>query len=141
VNPWICIVSIWQFSKDSICRFDLWCSSQKILFADLICDAVFKRLNSQIQFVTEISKDLTNPTNPHKSLVHRRTLDKRILNFWIRESVWSFKRFDLKIQFLIRFSKDSICGFHLWTIKSKKIWLVSIRKDSYTNPASLSEYL
>ncbi len=65
-----------QFSKDSFCGFVL-----------------------RIRFATRFSKDSTNLANPHESLVHRRTLDKQILNFWIRKSVCS--------------SKDSFCGFVL----------------------------
>jgi hypothetical protein len=74
-------------------------SFQKIRFADLICNAVFKRFVLRIRFATRFSKDSTNLANPHESLVNRRTLDKQILNFWIRKSVCS--------------SKDSFCGFVL----------------------------
>jgi hypothetical protein len=49
-NPWICFDSICQFTKDSFCGFDLRCGFQKICFADSICDAVFKRFDSQILF-------------------------------------------------------------------------------------------
>ncbi len=105
-NPWIRFNLICQFSKDSICGFDLWCGFQKICFADLFRMRFSKDLicgfDSWCSF-QKFRRILTNPANPHKSLVHRCTLDKWILNFWISKSVCSSK--DLFCGLILR------CGF------------------------------
>ncbi len=122
MNPWIHFDSIRQFSKDSFCGFDSRCGFQKICVADSICGAVFKKIrfaDSICRFdlwcgFQKIRQILTKPANPQESLVHRRTLDKQILNFWIRESVLLFKRFVLRIRFVMRFSKDLFRRFDSW---------------------------
>ncbi len=116
MNPWIRFNLICQFSKDSFRGFDLRCGFQKILVADSICGAVFKRFDLLIRSwccFQKIRRILTKPANPQESLVHRRTLDKRILNFWIRESVSS--------------SKDLFRGFVSWCGSQKIRFADSIR--------------
>ncbi len=120
----ICFVT--QFSKDSIWGFNLWCGFHKIWWI------------------------LMNPANPHESLVHRRTLDKQILNFLIPESVCSSK--DSFCRFISWCGSQKICFVHSirdavfkrfdlrihFAKKNSKITqFVLIRKDSYTIPASL----
>ncbi len=118
-----------KFSKDSFCRL------------------IFKRFG----LFSWIYRILTNPD---KSLVHRRTLNKpesiRILGFGfanpycfqkicfvdsLRPTV--FKRFVSWIQFVGLFLKDLFCGFVLWKQKYQITWFVSLWKDLYRNPASL----
>ncbi len=94
-NPWIHFDLICQFSKDSICGFILSYGAQKICFVDSFHPTVLKRFVSWIHFVIQFSKDLTNPTNPHKSLV-----------LWARRI--SLNPLDLDSR-ILWFSKDSIC--------------------------------
>ncbi len=68
-NPWIHFDLICQFSKDPICGFVSFGSVQKIRFMDSFHPRVLKRFVSWICFMTQFSKDLMNPTNPHQSLV------------------------------------------------------------------------
>jgi len=80
--------------------------------------------------------------NPHESLVHRRTIGKQILNFYICKSVWFsedwIRRFDLWCSwFVTQFSKDLICRFDSWEKNPKKVQFVSNRRGSSTNPATL----
>ena len=99
----------------------------------------------------------TNPTNPHESLRILSTIpqnkslriqaggfanpDSRIRTLKIcfvdlfRRHV--FERFVSWIRFVGLFSKDLFRGFVSWKQKSQITRFVSIRKDSYTNPASL----
>ncbi len=109
---------------------------------------------------------LTNPTNPDKSLVHRRTMNRTNLyqslgfgfaNLYGVQKIHFVDSFCLwcsKIRFLDLFclwcSKDSFRGFvssivfkrfiswiHFARKKVKNVCFVSIRKDSCTNPTSL----
>ncbi len=92
----------------------------------------------------------TNPTNPHESwrilsTIARneslriqaggRTLKIRFVNSFRRHV---FERFVSWIRFVGLFSKDLFRGFVSWKQKSQITRFVLIRKDSYTNPASLS---
>jgi hypothetical protein len=95
---------------------------QKIRFADLFRDAIFKRFNE------------SNESNESSRILS--TIDLRIRNFWIREylrcSKDSFRGFVSyygvqKIRFVDSFCKKK---------KVKKVRFVSIWKDSCTNPAS-----
>ncbi len=103
----------------------------------------------------------TNPTNPHESWrilstiaqneslrIHAggfanpdlriRTLKIRFVDSFRRHV---FERFVSWIRFVGLFSKDSFRGFVLWKQKSQITRFVSIRKDSYMNPASLLKLL
>ncbi len=104
-NPWICFVSIRQFSKDSIRGFVSWCNFQKIRFVDSYRDPVFNRFVLWIRFGTQFSKDSTNPTNP--------TNPYESFGFGFANPL-VFKRFVLWIRFVLRCSKDSFRGFVLW---------------------------
>jgi hypothetical protein len=70
----------------------------------------------------------------------------QILKFWTRESGFAnpnlkdlYRGFVSWIRFMNLFLKDSFCGFVLCNKKYQIIQFVSIRKDSYTNPASLQD--
>ncbi len=63
-----------------------------------------------------------------------RTLKIRFVDSFRRHV---FERFVSWIRFVGLFSKDLFRGFVLWKQKSQITRFVSIRKDSYTNPASL----
>jgi hypothetical protein len=66
-----------------------------------------------------------------------RTLKIRFVDSFRRHV---FERFVSWIRFVGLFSKDSFRGFVSWKQKSQITRFVSIRKDSYTNPASLVPY-
>jgi hypothetical protein len=65
--------------------------------------------------MTQFSKDLTNPTNPHESLVLKTIESVRIRDFQIRE--------------YLRCSKDSFCGFVL-SYSVQKIHFVDSFRDA-----------
>ena len=114
----------------------------KIRIVDSFRDLNFQRFD----LFSRIQRILTNPyeslvlyheTNPYES----RLADSRIRTLKIR-FVDSFRRhvfgrFVSWIRFVGLFSKDSFRGFVSWKQKSQITQFVSIRRDSYTNPASL----
>jgi hypothetical protein len=102
--------------------------------------AIFKRFVLRIRFVTQFSKDLTNPTNPHESSRILSTIDLRIhTNPVLPDSriPTVYKRFVSWIRFVDSFLKDLFCGFVSWKFFFQITRFVSFRKDSYTNPAPL----
>ncbi len=114
----------------------------KIRIVDSFRDLNFQRFD----LFSRIQRILTNPyeslvlyheTNPYES----RLADSRIRTSKIR-FVDSFRRhiferFVSWIRFVGLFSKDLFRGFVSWKQKSQITQFVSIRKESYTNPASL----
>ena len=108
---------IQPFSKDSFRGFVSWRNFQKIRFADLFRDAIFKRFDESDESY-ESSRILstidlrihTNPVLP----------DSRIPTV--------FKRFVSWIRFVLRCSKDSFCGFVLWRNFQKICFVDSFRK-------------
>jgi hypothetical protein len=124
VKTWICFDLICQFSKDLIRVFILSYGAQKIHFVDLFCPTVLKRFVSWICFVTQFSKDSTNPTNPHKSLV----LSAR----WIRpnpldldsQNIWFSK--DLIRRFVLSYCVQKICFVDLFCPKVLKRFVLWI---------------
>ncbi len=124
-----CGSQILNFSKDSVCGFELETDFEQIW-------PIF-----------------TNPKNPHESLVYRRTMNKsksiHILCFRFT-NLYPVQ----KICFVLLCSKDSFCGFNstygvqtihfmdLFQEKNSKITqFVSIWKDLHTNPATLFKTL
>jgi hypothetical protein len=121
--------------------------SLKIRFVDSISRLIFKRLD----LFSEIQQILTNPD---KSLVQRRTLNKPksiwILGFGFANPYCFqkicfvdlfhptvFKGLVSWIRFVDLFLKDLFYGFVLQKQKSQITWFISFQKDSDTIPASL----
>jgi hypothetical protein len=113
--------------------------SLKIQIVDSFRDLNFQRFD----LFSRIQRILTNPyeslvlyheTNPYESNSRIQTLKIRFVDSFRRHV---FERFVSWIRFVGLFSKDSFRGFVSWKQKSQITRFVSIRKDSYTNPASL----
>ncbi len=93
---------------------------------------------------SQFSNDSTNPVNlanPHESLVHRRTIDKRILASQCHESsqiqIFGLTNSDLWIRFGTWILNYPFCGFVSGFFFFKTTRFVLFRKDLYTIPASL----
>jgi hypothetical protein len=89
-----------------------------IRFVDWFRLTVLKRFVLWIRFVTQFSKDLTNPMNPHKSLVlwarqiRLNPLDSGILWFSKDSILGLVSSYSVqKICFVLRCSKDLFGGF------------------------------
>jgi hypothetical protein len=125
-NPWIRTVS-WPRILDSYGSVDHKSWLSKIRFQSLVTNPVnfqrfacFYESNESLQILCTIAQ------NESLKIEIRESEFLRILKYQIRES-----------GFVGLFLKDSFCGFVLWKQKSQITRFVSIRKDSYTNPASL----
>ena len=105
---------IQPFSKDSFRGFVLWRNFQKIRFADLFRDAIFKRFVFADSFRDAIFKRFDESDESSRILstidlwIHTNPVlpDSRIPTV--------FKRFVSWIRCVLRCSKDSFCGFVSW---------------------------
>ncbi len=104
VKTWICFANPWISTVSWITNPDF---KRFVSYRESRIQSIFKRFVSRIHFADSFrdafSKDstnLTNPTNPHESLVLQTYESIRILYFRIRESS--------------QFSKDSFRGFVSW---------------------------
>ncbi len=111
-------------------RFVSWVTNpscfQKIRFVDLFRRLIFKRFDLFLRILSTIAR------NESLKIKIRESESLRILKIRIRES-----------RFVTPNLKDSYRGFVFerfvsWKPKSQITRFVSIRKDSYTNPASLN---
>jgi hypothetical protein len=113
-NPWIRSQSVWicfanpsTVFKDSFRGFVLYYGVQKIRFVD----SIRRLFLTGFSLLTRIQRILTNP---HESLLHKRTLMEH--ESWDPDSriPTVFKRFVSWIRFVLRRLKDSFRGFVLW---------------------------
>ncbi len=127
-NPWIRSQSVWVcwgINPDSY-----------VMNPDLQNESIYgvQRFVSQTVF-DKIRPFFTCPTNPHKSLQHRRTTNpyKSWGLDWRIPTV--FKRFVSWIRFILRCSKDSFLGFN-WYYGVQKICFV----DSFHKTKNLKRF-
>ncbi len=102
------------------------------VFKDSFCGFVLQTVFDKIwPFFT----NPMNPTNPHESLLHRRTMNPH--KSWGPDSriPTVFKRFVSWIRFVLRCSKDLFCGFVLY-YGVQKIRLV----DSFRKTKNLKRF-